>query len=327
MVFYLDHKYPQAEGSLAKALQYDPSLASARVLLGATLGREGKAKPAIAELDRALKSPLSESAERTARMALYQALFARADYGRALEALKPLVAKYPNDVEVLYGLGQIYLQLASKSFERIATVSPQSYRVHQILGDSLAQQDKYQEAIREYRQALEAKPDLPGVHYKIGLLYRMFENTPAGDTVALQEFESELRLNPYDAWAEYRLGRIFLKQQQTEDAISHLQRAVELDETIVPARLLLARALEVRGDLEEATKQLEAAGKIEPDNPTVHYRLANLFKKTRNLAASEEEMKKFEAIQAAKPGSRQELEKAMRRGVVPQLDEPPDADE
>lgn len=327
MVFYLDHKYPQAEAALTKALQSDPSLANARVLLGATLGKEGKTKAAIAELERVLKSPLSESAERTARMALHQALLESGDYGRALDALKPLAAKYPDDVEILYSLGQTYLLLAANSFQKIATVSPTSYRVHQILADSLAQQGKYQEAIREYRLALEQKPDLPGIHYQIGLLYRMYENTPASDSIALQEFESELRINPNDAWSEYRLGRIYLKQQKTEDAISHLRRAVELDETIVPARIVLARALEVRGDLDEARKQLEAAGKIEPGNATVHYRLASLYKKAGNLAASEEEMRRFQAIQAAEQGSQPELQKALRRGIESKGDEPLDKDE
>ncbi len=327
MVFYLDHKYPQAEAALTKALQFDSSLANARVLLGATLGKEGKTKAAIAELERVLKSPLSESAERTARMALHQALLESGDYGRALDALKPLAAKYPDDVEILYSLGQTYLLLAANSFQKIATVNPTSYRVHQILADSLAQQGKYQEAIREYRLALEQKPDLPGIHYQIGLLYRMYENTPASDSIALQEFESELRINANDAWSEYRLGRIYLKQQKTEDAISHLRRAVELDETIVPARIVLARSLEVQGDLEEARKQLEAAGKIEPGNATVHYRLASLYKKAGNLAASEEEMRRFQAIQAAEQGSQPELQKAIRRGIESKGDEPLDKDE
>jgi Tfp pilus assembly protein PilF len=51
MVFYLEHKYPEAEATLKKALRFDPSLLSARVLMEATLGREGKTKEAIVELE------------------------------------------------------------------------------------------------------------------------------------------------------------------------------------------------------------------------------------------------------------------------------------
>ena len=237
MVIYLEHKYPDAEATLRKALQLAPSLTNAQVLLGATLGKEGKTREAIAELDRTLKARLSDSAERTARVALHEALFASRDYARALEVLRPLAKKYPNDVDVLYSLGQTSVQLGMQSFEQIATVSPESYRVHQILGDAFGQQGKYREAIREYRLALAQKPDLPVAHYQIGLLYRMYENSPASDNEALREFESELKINPYDSWSEYRLGRIYTKQGKQEEAIAHLRRAIELNETMVPPRL------------------------------------------------------------------------------------------
>jgi len=324
MVFYLEHKYPEAEATLNKALRIDPSLVSSRVLLGATLGKEGKSKAAVAELERALRSPLSESAERTARVALHQAFFASRDYARALQTLQPLATKYPKDVDILYSLGQTYLRLATQTFEQIATVGPESYRVHQILGDALGQQGRYHEAIQEYRLALAQKPDLPEVHYQIGLLYRMYENSPESDNEAVREFESELKVNPYDGWSEYRLGRIYIKQDRTEEAISHLRRAVQSDETIVPARLVLARALEGRGDLDEAKNQLETAAKIEPGNGTVHYRLAKLLKKTGDLKASEQEMKRFEAIQAEQTGHQRELEKAIQRSIEPEGYDLPD---
>jgi len=39
---------------------------------------------------------------------------------------------------IRYSLGQTYLQLPTKTFQHIATLSPESYRVHQILAGSLA---------------------------------------------------------------------------------------------------------------------------------------------------------------------------------------------
>jgi predicted Zn-dependent protease len=153
----------------------------------------------------------------------------------------------------------------------------------------------------------------------------MYENTALSDNKALQEFESELENNPYDAWSEYRLARIYIKQEKNDDAISHLRRAVQLDETIVPARVVLARMLEKRGDLEEAKRQLEAAERIEPSNATVHYRLANLFKKVGDLKASEEETKKFEAIQTTHDAAQRELEKAIQHSIEPEGEETPDS--
>ncbi len=317
MVYYLEHKYPEAEQALGRALQLDPSLANGKVLLGATLVRQGKMERAIPELERALKSRLSDSAEKTARVSLHEAWFARESYAKALEVLKPLAEKYPRDVDVLYSLGQTHLQLASQRFREIANVDPQSYRVHQILADALAKQGRHRDAVLEYRRALEQKPDLPGIHYQIGLLYRTYENNPASDEAALREFEAELKINPYDAWSEYRLGRVYWKRRDLEGAVAHFRRAIQLDEALVPARLALARTLETQGNLKEAQEHLELAGKYEPENASVHYRLANLCKKRGNVDEAAVEMKKFEQIQTRQQGVQQELEKTLRMTTEP----------
>jgi tetratricopeptide (TPR) repeat protein len=310
LVYYLEYKYPEAEAKLRRALEYDPSFANARVLLGASLVRQARIKEAIPELERTLKSRLDPAAERTARLALYDALFIRGDYGRAVEVLKPLAAKYPNDTDLLYDLGEAYLQLAAESLERIAEIDPLSYRAHQLLAESLGKQGRYQEAIREYQDALQKKPDLPGVHYEIGLLYRVYENNPAGDEQALHEFEAELKINPFHAGSEYRLGRIYWKKQDVGQAVAHFGRAVELDEALVSARLALARALEARGDLREAQKQLEIALRLEPQNAAGHYRMAQLYKRQGNQSAAARELREFDRIQAASQTARTKTGKA-----------------
>jgi tetratricopeptide (TPR) repeat protein len=320
MVYYLEHKYPQAEEVLGKAVKLDPSLANARVLLDASLWRQGKLDPAVAELERALKLRLSESAEKTARTALHGALVAEENYPRALEALRPLAEKYPQDVDVLYSLGQTHLQLAAQSFVRIAMVDPQSYRIHQILAESLTKQGRYRDAILEYKLALERKPDVPGIHYQIGLLYWLNEPNPAGEDSALREFEEELKINPFDAWSEYRLGQISRKRQDVSGASTHFRRAITLDEKFVPARLALARDLEAQGHLEEAQEQLEVGEKLEPDNAAAHFRLARIYKQRGKQALAAEETRKFEAIQSQRQEDQSNLEKALRMVAGPVVD-------
>ncbi len=312
MIYYLEHKYSEAEQALGKALQLDASLVNTRVLLGASLVRQRKSERAIAELERAMKLRLDDSAEKTARVALHEALLARGNYARALEALKPLAQKYPQDVDMLYSLRQTYLLLAEQTFQQIASMDSHSYRIHQILAESLAKQGHYQDAIGEYRQALKLKPDLPGIHYQIGLLYRSYETGPAADRAALQEFEAELKINPYDAPSQYRLGKIYWKWHDLEKALANFRRALDLDESYVSPRLALGRTLEAQGKLEEAQQQLEVAARLEPGNATVHYRLAKLYKQRGHKTAAEQELKKFEEIQAGQQLAKQELEKALR---------------
>jgi len=306
--------------ALSEAVKLDSTLVNARVMLGASLVRQGKNQPAIIELDRALKSRLTEPVERTARMALHEALVARGEYGRALEVLQPLARRNPKDVDVLYSLGQVHLHLSAQKFHEIAQADPDSYRAHQILAESLAKQGLYKDAIREFRATLERKPDLPGVHYQIGLLYWLNEQTPDGIAAALREFGEELDLSPLDAWTHFRLGQVYWKIRDVEKATAHLRRALEIDESLVPARLTLARALESQGKLPEALAQLERARKSDPDDATVRCRLAQLYKQHGNDAAAAEEMSAFQQIQSGRRGSSRTLEKVLR-GIAEPEDE------
>jgi tetratricopeptide (TPR) repeat protein len=329
LIYYLEHKYPEAQDALGKALKLDPSLVNARILLGACLVRERKPGAAIEELAPTLNSRLTDSAEKTARVALHEAWFARGNYGRALDVLKPVAEKYPRDVDVRYNLGQTYLELAAQEFRQIALIDPQSYRIHQVMAQSLERQGQghYRDAISEYRETLRQKPDLPGIHYQIGLLYRIYgdRNTPATDDAALQEFEAELKINPYDAASEYRMGRIYRKRQDLQNASVHFLRAVELDGSLVNARLALAEVLQQQGNLEQAQRQLVAATRLQPDNPSALYRLAQVYKQQGNEKARAEEMAKFEQakakqLEAQQRDAEQHLESALGQTAETELE-------
>jgi len=324
IVYYLEHKYPEAELAFTKALQLDPKLVDTRVLLGASLERQRKLEPAIAELERGMKSRLSASAERTGRMALYEAWVARENYDKALESLSPLIGKYPRDPDILYELGQTHLQLAAQYFRTIALIDPESYRVHQILAEYLTRlgEVQYRHAIQEYKLALQHNPDLPRIHYKIGLLM-MSEHVASSDDQAILEFETELRINPYDSWSEYRLGQIYTRKQDAQRASAHFLDAIKVDQSFVPPRLSLALLLERQGKLADAEDQLKVAEKLDPERTSVHYQLARVYRLRGNQTLAEEELKKFQEIQSERLESKQQLQRAIRVANESQ-DEDPD---
>ncbi len=320
MVYYLEHKYPQAEEVLVKALKIDSSLVNARVLLGSTYWREGQTKRAVAELEPLLKIRLGNSAEKEVRTALHGAYFAEEKYGQALEALKPLAEKYPRDVDVLYSLGQTYLELAQQSFLTMAVVDPQSYRVHQILADAFAKKARYHDALGEYQQVLQLRPDLPGIHYQIGLLYWLNQLDRAGEDAAIHEFEEELKINPYDPWSQYRLGQIDRKRHEMQSEFAHFLRALEIDPNFIPAHVALARDLEDQGKVLEAQRHLEIVRQLEPDNFMVHFRLARILAKLGDQSGAAKEMAKFLELKGRQQAAEQALQDVIRSAAQPRVD-------
>jgi tetratricopeptide (TPR) repeat protein len=315
IVLYLQRKYAEAEDVLTKAVKVDPQLVNARVLLGASLVRQGKNDRAIAELEPTLRSRLNEAAEKTARVGLHDAFFAEGRTAEALAALTPLAEKYPGDVDLLYSLGQTYLQLSAETFQKMAAIDPQSYRVHQILAESLARQGRYRDALVEYHEALNRKPDTPGLHYQAGMLGWRNELNRTGEEKALHEFEEELKISPYDAWSEYRLGQIYNKWGEAEKAVEHFRRSMALNAKLGAPHLGLGRLLEAQGKLEEAQREFQVGAQLEPDNPAPHFRLAQIYRRLGQPTSAAEEMKKFNQMHAEKEQTHRALEE-MVRGVA-----------
>ena len=47
---------------------------------------------------------------------------------------------------------------------------PSSYQVHQLNAEALEVQGKWADAAKEYEAILQAKPDVPGIHFRLGRL-------------------------------------------------------------------------------------------------------------------------------------------------------------
>ena len=60
--------------------------------------------------------------------------------GRHEEAMKVLqngLEQFPQDIDILYNLGRVYTKLMTNTFRKMADVNPDSFRVHQLLGEVL----------------------------------------------------------------------------------------------------------------------------------------------------------------------------------------------
>lgn len=202
----------------------------------------------------------------------------------------------------VYALSRVYGQLGQITAERLWVVKPDSYRSHELLGEVYENQKNYAKAVIEYDAALRQSPQTPGLHYAIAHAYwemKQFDK-------AVPNLEKELALNPYNASANYVLGNIYLhvNPQHPEKAAAYLQKAVKANPNFPEAREQWARALSLMKETRKAVEQLDLAAKEDPNDASVHYFLAGVYRKMGLKDKARRELEIFNRIRNGKDRSR-----------------------
>lgn len=198
----------------------------------------------------------------------------------------------------IFSLSLIYGQLGQLMAERVWVLDPQSYRSHELLGQSFENQGNFQAALPEYREALQVNPGAPGLNYAIGHTY--WEMKKLND--AIPPLEKELQLNPAHPSANYLLGHIYLHTtpQQLDKAVVYLQRAIAANPNYFAAREQLGQAFSLMHRDREAVYQLELAAVESPRDEQVHYLLAGIYRKMGFDDKAKREFEKFNQLRAEK---------------------------
>jgi predicted Zn-dependent protease len=202
------------------------------------------------------------------------------DTDGAGDFVRTLRKQFPRDPEVLYVSVHVFNDLSLRSSQELSVVAPGSYQVHELNAEAMEAQGKPEEAVAEYREVLKREPNLRGIHYRIG---RLLLSGPNKDTVkeqARREFEAELKVDPSSAAAEYVLGEMARQDQETAAAIEHLGRAARLDAGFTDAFIGLGRSLIEGGRSADAIAPLQAAAKLQPDNPAAHFYLGTAYQRS-----------------------------------------------
>ena len=92
-------------------------------------------------------------------------------YGEAEMQLLHWLVDHPGDFAARYDLIVARRHIFMTQVTRLLTVAPDSYHVHQLLGQLYSDRDDDDKALEEYRIVAAAQPDLPGVHFWLGHLY------------------------------------------------------------------------------------------------------------------------------------------------------------
>jgi tetratricopeptide (TPR) repeat protein/TolB-like protein/predicted Ser/Thr protein kinase len=220
-------RYLDARRLFEKAIEVDPSFAMAHYRLALTvlnLEGPGSQRP---YLDKALEFQ-ERLPERQSLQLQAADAWARQDYQTAADTLETLLSRYPDEEDAYVHLASIYRSSlhddasAQATLERAVEAIPSSGHLHNALAYDLLGSSRYAEGIRELEK---------------------YASLSAGEP------------NPYDS-----LGDAYLLIGQPEKALSHFNRALEIDPSFYEAHGGLAWAYGMLGRYDEALKETEARG-------------------------------------------------------------------
>jgi len=219
------------DGAIAEfktAISLDPSDVNIRNSLGVCYGILGDSKKALKEFQEALRLDPNEV------MAMYNIGLLKMLNNKLPDALKYFLdadRKKEEDIfEVAFQIGRVYLdmgksELAKEFLEKAVKLNPESRSALNSLGECYTALNMTDEAISVYKKAIRKNPNDAEALSALGCLFDLLGENPEITTIFCQQ---SIDIAPENGLYRYRLGSLYLKRNQLEDALIQFQKAQDL---------------------------------------------------------------------------------------------------
>jgi tetratricopeptide (TPR) repeat protein len=276
------------------ALEWEQSYGPQRAyLLGAWLIQKGDMAAGLESLKLAAESPRF----RTKAMVLAgQKLYEAGHAGDAQRMWATVLEHEPNAVDAHRWLGAMYydvgaMQDALRHLDRAGQLAPRDPRPLRLMGLINKDYERYEAAVKCYRESLRRDPQQPGADgIRLELAetqVKLHEHKEALETLAtcLEGPQKSV----LEAECSYNLGK-------PEEALAAVARALTLADAYVPALLLQADMLLDRGDATRAVEALRQAVTAQPKNYQARFKFAQSLRRAGRTAEADEQTAKAEEL-------------------------------
>lgn len=321
--------YRAAEQGFQTVLKQQPNNVSAIGNLGILYARTNRIDKAIAEYDRALRlSPNNEPVllnlgivylkedlhsralpyfrhvlaldprNRQARQLLDVCRLYIGQVQPALRDLTALNQEDPGDQQLLFLLGFAYLKSgdakqAKAIFDQMFEAAGPA-RAQFLLGKASYEAATFPQAEESFLVALRLDPHLPGIHLELGKVYISERRTED----ALIQLKEALRENPNDQEANYFLGSLLVRENHDVEGVTYLEAAKRLNPDSYGVYLYLGRAKLHLHQSADAVKLLQKATELNPNDGSTQYTLGRALKSNGQAAAAAEAFARARSLNA-----------------------------
>jgi len=281
---------------------------TAGLFLSLTQAALGDCKAALPGLTANISDPISY---RLSGLAAVKCYSITGDHANAFALLQRLQQRFPNDPDVLYTSAKLYMKAFNDTTLAMFQRAPASYRVHELSAEIFEVENRYSDAMAEYRKAIELNPNAPDLHFRLGRAILLQSHNPEALEQAASEFRSELKLSPEDGACEFQLGQISQVEGKAVDAKSHFERAVSLSPTFVQALIALGKLDTQEKQYGEAISLLSRATGIQPANEAAHYVLLTAYRDSGQMDKAQAEKTILDKLQKPPEGEFSEFLKKL----------------
>jgi tetratricopeptide (TPR) repeat protein len=155
----------------------------------------------------------------------------------AAASLDKAAALDPTNLDILYHRARAHLLISKASYAAMFKLSPDSWRVHEVLGQADAEAFRTDDAINEFRLALHAAPHEPGLNEELGDACWTQGNLQDADDA----YSEEIKIDPANAIVLYKLGSLRVTRGDSARGVPLLDRALALDSSISDAHYYLGK--------------------------------------------------------------------------------------
>ena len=243
----------EAATLLQQIVERDSHNAEAQLLLGTALALVPQRSKAIAALRRALElRPDFAPGYNTLGMTLGrfgEPDAARQAFEKAVE-LDPRFAEAHVNLSLVLAQRREFLQAADHLEHAIAIQgrSAAAGYSHYLLGKVLNEQDQPQAAVKQFKRAVELRPNDAEAYLDLALTQRKLSES----SDFMSALEKAVELAPNNSTARYQLGKEYLSRGMIEKSVEQLREAARLQPRDRAVLYSLDRALLGGGKTEEA---------------------------------------------------------------------------
>jgi rhomboid protease GluP len=144
-----------------------------------------------------------------------------------------------------------------------------AYLIHTRQARILLEQNKPDEAMREFKTAVRQRPDYAPAHFGLAYIYTEKDRPEEAES----EWQCVTQLDPRNAGAHYELGLLYLDLGRLEPARKAFRQMLAIDSNSAYAHIGLGMAFATEHDFLKAIDEYKIAARLDPNAEGLYYNI------------------------------------------------------